>query len=161
MNVLEESLQQQVNNINLNLNNNPDQSSHRTISMLDNRIKDLSRDRTIMGGRLNEIEDVLRRHSEWHVANAESENSEKALQDVLAERNRQDIKWGEQNHDPFTYLAILTEEVGELAQAAVELRFDDGSVDDMKTEAVHVAAVALAIVECLERGKWAWPTPKD
>ena len=31
----------------------------------------------------------------------------RALGDVLAERERQDAKWGEQNHDPFTWLTIL------------------------------------------------------
>lgn len=36
---------------------------------------------------------------------------DQALTDVLAERTRQDAKWGEQNHDPITYLAILTEQV--------------------------------------------------
>ncbi len=39
---------------------------------------------------------------------------------VLDERNRQDQLWGEQNHDPFTYLAILGEEVGEANKAALD-----------------------------------------
>ena len=90
---------------------------------------------------------------------------ETALGSVLAERERQDTKWGEQNHDPFTYLAVLTEEVGEFAQAALRFRFRDprevtaggaGLSDQLRTEAVHTAAVALAIVECLDRGKWTW-----
>lgn len=80
-----------------------------------------------------------------------------ALRDVLAERTRQDSKWGEQNHDPFTYLAILTEEVGELAQCALHSRFGGPEAWNMRTEAVQVAAVALAIVQCLDRGKWSWP----
>lgn len=86
----------------------------------------------------------------------------KALDDVLSERKRQEEMWGEQNHDPFLYLTILTEEVGEFAHDALETRF--GKKDgyraakrrDMRTEAVQVAAVALAIVECLDRGKWTW-----
>lgn len=83
----------------------------------------------------------------------------KALDDILAERARQDAKWGEQNHDPFTYLAILTEEVGELAQAALHANFGGPAAYGLRTEAVHVAAVALAIVECLDRGLWTWPMP--
>lgn len=81
-----------------------------------------------------------------------------ALSDVLAERQRQDAKWGEQNHDPFVYGAILTEEVGEFFQAALDTRFGgkDGGLDKVRNEAVQVAAVALAIVECLDRGKWNW-----
>jgi NTP pyrophosphatase (non-canonical NTP hydrolase) len=82
-----------------------------------------------------------------------------ATDDVLAERQRQEAKWGEQNHDPFVYLAILHEESGELAQAALKARFEDqaeGARERMRAEAVQVAAVALAIVECLDRGKWTW-----
>ena len=46
---------------------------------------------------------------------------QKVLHDIKQERYRQDIKWGSQRdlHD-FAWLAILTEEVGEAAQAAVD-----------------------------------------
>lgn len=82
-----------------------------------------------------------------------------ALADVLAERNRQDEKWGEQNHDPITYGAILMEELGEFTQAALDLRFGGkhGTAEELRTEAIHTAAVALAIVECIDRKKWSWP----
>lgn len=79
-----------------------------------------------------------------------------AVDDVLAERARQDARWGEQNHDPFTYLAILVEEVGEMAQAALHARFGGPAAVKLREEAIHTAAVALAIVECLDRGKWYW-----
>lgn len=89
----------------------------------------------------------------------------KATYDILQERKRQDNKWGEQNHDPYTYLAILIEEVGEFAQAALHLKFggdaDKNKAAEMRKEAVHVAAVALAIVECLDRGKWTWMDSTD
>jgi NTP pyrophosphatase (non-canonical NTP hydrolase) len=86
-----------------------------------------------------------------------------ALDDVLFERECQDEKWGEQNHDPFTYGAILMEEVGEFSQAALNARFEkigspDIRLEHLREEAVQVAAVALAIVECLDRKKWRWPT---
>lgn len=86
-----------------------------------------------------------------------SETQLRALQLVLAERARQDQQWGEQNNDPFVYLAVLTEEVGELAQAALHARFGGPASVGLNMEAVHVAAVALAIVECLLRDRWAWP----
>ncbi len=54
----------------------------------------------------------------------------KALQDVLAERARQDIRWSEQNHDPFLYLTILGEEYGETCQAALEARFTKNPMDE-------------------------------
>jgi NTP pyrophosphatase (non-canonical NTP hydrolase) len=95
-----------------------------------------------------------------------SESSEfTALRDVLAERKRQDAKWGEQNHDPFTYLTILGEEYGETCQAALHARFSVGSAgnkqltEHLRMEAVQTAAVALAIVECIDRKKWRWNIP--
>lgn len=38
------------------------------------------------------------------------------LSDVSEERHRQDEKWGPQHNDPFTWLLILMEEVGEFAE---------------------------------------------
>lgn len=84
-----------------------------------------------------------------------------AIDLVLAERARQDAKWGEQNHDPFTYLTVLSEEVGELAQAALHTRFGGSKADGLMDEAVQTAAVALAIVECLLRGRWTWPSTES
>lgn len=83
----------------------------------------------------------------------------KALEDVIEERVLQDRKWGEQNHDIFLYLAILGEEYGETCQAALEARFSknrEKALEHLREEAVQTAAVALAIVECLDRKKWAW-----
>lgn len=81
---------------------------------------------------------------------------EVALIDVLKERERQDEKWGEQNLDPITYLVVLTEEVGELSEAALHTRFGGDAAEGLRTEATHVAAVGLAIVECIDRGLWKW-----
>ena len=90
----------------------------------------------------------------------------KVLLDVVGERQRQDKKWGEQNWDPQTYMCILMEEVGEAATEANDARFlfrgEEGrkaALARFRTEMVQSAAVALAIVECLDRGKWKWPTP--
>lgn len=77
--------------------------------------------------------------------------------DVNHERVRQDGLWGEQNHDPFTWLAILGEEVGEAAKAALEIRFGKGPLAHYREELVQVAAVACAMVECIDRGTWTWP----
>lgn len=76
------------------------------------------------------------------------------LGEVLAERAHQDEKWGEQNHEPEVWLAILGEEVGELATAILRRRFGDyehRESGDMRAEAIQVAAVAVALVECLDR----------
>ena len=90
----------------------------------------------------------------------------KAIVDVIAERKRQDNKWGEKNHKPEKWVAILGEEFGELCQSVVETIFDNpvpdggvyaGGFDNIRKEAIHVAAVAVAMVECIDRyGRQNW-----
>lgn len=76
---------------------------------------------------------------------------ERVIADIRAERERQDEKWGVQNHDPFTWLAILGEEKGEADQAALEHRFSGKPSSDYRKELVETAAVAVAAVECYDR----------
>jgi len=68
---------------------------------------------------------------------------------IICERDRQDAKWRPQNHDLPTWLAILMEEVGELAAACLCHRFgtDDHPELDWRKEAIQVAAVALSMTE--------------
>lgn len=76
------------------------------------------------------------------------------LVEVRRERTRQHDKWGEQNHDDGWWTAILAEEVGEAAQAALQAHFpDDGSktLDDLREELIQVAAVAVAWIEAIDR----------
>lgn len=111
-------------------------------------------------GHIERLKLWLRRHAlplDFRAQWITQEAAATALASVREERARQDEKWGEQNNDPFTYLAVLTEEVGELAQAALHARFGGPAAAKLREEAVHTAAVALAIVECLDRGKWRWP----
>ena len=81
-------------------------------------------------------------------------------QAVFAERIRQDQKWGAvkdgcfDSRSLYQWLAILTEEVGKLAQEMLDagrlsrLRFCH---PNLRAEAVQVAAVAFAIIEHLDR----------
>jgi len=69
--------------------------------------------------------------------------------DIKNERMLQDEKWGEQNHHPYKWLAILGEEIGECNKAILE-----SSLLDYRKELIQAAAVAVAAIECLERGKW-------
>lgn len=71
--------------------------------------------------------------------------------EILQERIRQDEKWGEQNHKVEKWLSILGEEFGELCKATNDMLFDGHGYDPIREEAIHVAAVATAIVECLDR----------
>ena len=81
-----------------------------------------------------------------------SGNRIRVLHEVSMERARQDEKWGEQNHDDFTWLAILTEELGEVAEGAlVQVYEGSGTPHDVRAELIQVAAVAVSWIECLDR----------
>lgn len=83
-----------------------------------------------------------------------SPNQENILEEIINERYRQDGTWHEQNHTPMEWLPILMEEVGEASKAALEAYFSDyytGTLSDYREECVHVAAVAMAMVECFDR----------
>lgn len=84
----------------------------------------------------------------------------KVLDAVKAERDRQDTLWGEQNHVPPIWTGIIGEEFGELCQAINETVFENGSdkggYENMRKEAIHVAATAVGFLECLERNRKQW-----
>ena len=79
---------------------------------------------------------------------------------IIAERIQQDKKWGQQDHLPIEWLGILSEEVGELAQAIVNRHFSKSADDGLQIqlELIQVAAVARSIWECGERNHWWLPT---
>ncbi len=68
---------------------------------------------------------------------------------VVAERARQNEKWGLQRHDYGIWLTILVEEVGEVAQAMQKNKGwgKDSDASNLYEELIHVAAVAVAIAE--------------
>ena len=84
----------------------------------------------------------------------------KAIEMVIAERERQNAKWGDQsgNH-PFEWMSIIGEEFGELCEAVNETCFKNpthperGGNARILREAVHVAAVAVAIAEAASKGE--------
>lgn len=67
------------------------------------------------------------------------------LDKVIAERDRQDAKWGNEHlvADPHRWLPILTEEVGEVARDIME-------GNNVKKELTQVAAVAIGWLEDIE-----------
>ena len=87
-----------------------------------------------------------------------------AVRSVFDERHHQNEKWGQQDHPTLTWLPILGEEYGELCEAALRLERPDlhdpsGEYDlppdklraALRREAVQVAAVAVAMIEALDR----------
>jgi len=77
------------------------------------------------------------------------------IKEVIEERKRQDGLWGEQNHHPLEWLSILGEEFGEVCKGAYEAHFDghkiSGNYSEYRKELIHVAAVAIAAAESLDR----------
>lgn len=74
-----------------------------------------------------------------------------ALASILEERKRQTEKWGEQNHTLGNWGLILMEEVGEWSEAALHTQFGGPKADGLRMEAVQVAAVALQIVQWIDK----------
>ena len=79
------------------------------------------------------------------------------LQQISEERDEQIWKWGDQATDPsispYQWVAILGEEFGEAAQAALKhldpAEPDKGCVEDIEDELIQTAAVCVAFVEWL------------
>lgn len=101
------------------------------------------------------------------------ERFRKILTDIARERSRQDMKWGEQNHDFPSWLPILNEEMGEASRAFLKLTFaaieaegarrEGKPVDatparelaaNFRKELIESAAVLLAMLECGDRNNW-------
>lgn len=79
---------------------------------------------------------------------------------VVDERDKQDRKWGPQNHSPIEWMAILVEEVGEAQKEALEHHWagthypvDEFRLLRLRAELVQVAAVAVAAIESLDRNE--------
>lgn len=80
---------------------------------------------------------------------------------VEEERCRQDDKWGEQNHSPAGWMAVLMEEVGEAAREVAQGWIEPVSLDGhsrrtaerLRQELIQVAAVAVAAIESLDRNE--------
>jgi NTP pyrophosphatase (non-canonical NTP hydrolase) len=84
----------------------------------------------------DEANEVLRRVVAWD--------------DIFTERERQLELWGFQMVTPAVWLAILTEEVGEVAKEIAEAEILGKEMSGYRTELIQVAAVALAAIESWE-----------
>jgi len=79
-----------------------------------------------------------------------------AIKKVIEERIRQNQKWGyPQQNTPFEWLSILTEEVGEFAEALNNALLGQcplpGGMERAIDEIIQVAAVAVSIIEHLSK----------
>ena len=71
--------------------------------------------------------------------------------DAIDEQRRQFLKFGAQNDlDYFKWITIITEELGEAAEALLKLNYNNDSYVDFRSELVHVAACALSAVNSID-----------
>lgn len=90
----------------------------------------------------------------------------KIIEEIVAERARQNKKFGQQNHNLPEWMAILMEEVGEASREAVDWHFQyppkhqtstpfeaiqKNRLKNYRKELIQVAAVAVSMVEALDR----------
>jgi len=79
---------------------------------------------------------------------------------VDRERREQDKKWGEQNHSPEKWLAILVEEVGEVSRSMLEQYPNPNKAQStsnkfyLEQELIQVAAVIKVMWESGKRNGW-------
>ena len=74
---------------------------------------------------------------------------------VDIEMNKQVKKWGVQNHNPHVFNTILVEEVGEVAKAILKTEGEGNTMSwqDVQEELIQVAAVAMSMIESIERNQ--------
>jgi hypothetical protein len=81
------------------------------------------------------------------------------LEQIADERRRQDAKWGQSNHHAATWALILAEQLGQASSALLGANYTDPAdrcMNEYRKNLVHLAAVAVASAECLDRYGWQW-----
>lgn len=77
--------------------------------------------------------------------------TQKVLNDLVEERNKQHAKFDEQNHTNEWWMLIVDEEAGEIAQAILHERFGGKAAGTVRTELVQLVAVGIAWLEAIDR----------
>ncbi|WP_274726200.1 MazG-like family protein [Xenorhabdus bovienii] len=104
------------------------------------------------GQSCDELVLLVRLHRPLWPLYQEKHTGTRVMSDVISEMNRQDKKWGaNRNLSPFIWHAILSEEVGEFAQAILHDEYGGDHAGTARTEMVQIAAVALQIIEMYDR----------
>jgi len=78
---------------------------------------------------------------------------DRLLPELRQAREAQLEKWGIQEHDPALWLAILGEEHGVVAKEVAEGQFGSLNLAKYREECLHTAAVAMAMVQCIDDGQ--------
>lgn len=94
-----------------------------------------------------------------------SGDQERIVEAIIAERNRQDEKWGEQNHTDTIWSLIFGEEYGEVQKEVLECECSWGEKSEahdqrVENELVQLIAVGVGWLEARERRKRRNNTPE-
>lgn len=112
--------------------------------------KPLAEDRSLPGkyGEVfKEVESLLDRFYKSQDMNNEKSKLDHILDDISKERRNQIDKWGDERDLPLpVFQTILTEEVGEVSEDILER-----NIHGAKEELIQVAAVAVAMIERIDR----------
>lgn len=73
-------------------------------------------------------------------------NTKHIFIEVEAERKLQNLKWGEQNHNPSAWISILGEEYGEVCKTV-----NENKLMEYRKELIQMIAVGVAMVECVDK----------
>lgn len=77
----------------------------------------------------------------------------KIIEEIKAERESQDKKWGVQRHHPYLWNTILGEEVGEINKASLDFFNGEGTIAELEAEVIQTAAVCVAYLESIRETK--------
>lgn len=81
------------------------------------------------------------------------------FEEIFDERQRQDAKWGPMTArtvSAVTMVAVLSEEVGEVAQDVLKM-----NREGLRQELIQVAAVAMAMIEGIDAGRLPFGFPES
>lgn len=74
------------------------------------------------------------------------------LEEIHLERQKQDMKWGQQNHEMSDWYVILGEEFGEVGKAIGEYKLQHiVPITEYRKELIQTAAVCVAMIQSLDR----------
>ena len=71
------------------------------------------------------------------------------LESVITELDMARVKWPDWPVDPVHAAAVVSEEAGELVQAANDFCYSGGDLDRMKAEAIQTVAMGLRFLDGL------------
>lgn len=85
--------------------------------------------------------------------NERMKNMKQIFEEIKAERERQDQKWGIQRHHPFLWNTILAEEFGEINKATLDFFNGEESFEDIEMELIQTAAVCVSYLQSIRADK--------